>query len=73
MVTFLMYVEKYFLHVAQFSSWHSDSQLKRYSGKPEIISIQDYKMWTNELSTQERVCNLNCFDLRVEKKINSFF
>jgi hypothetical protein len=37
MVTFLMYVEKHIPHVAHFSSWHSDSRLKRYSGKRELF------------------------------------
>jgi hypothetical protein len=32
-----MYIQKPILHVAHFSSWHSDSQLKRYSDKHELF------------------------------------
>jgi hypothetical protein len=34
-----MYVEKHVLHVAHFSSWHSDSRSKRYSGKSDFVLI----------------------------------
>jgi hypothetical protein len=36
-VTFLMYVEKHIPHMAHFSSWHSNSRLKRHSGKHELF------------------------------------
>ena len=37
MVTILMYVEKHIPHMVHFSSWHSDSQLKRYNEKCELF------------------------------------
>jgi hypothetical protein len=36
-LTILMYVEKHIPHVVHFSSWHSNSQLKRYSEKCELF------------------------------------
>jgi hypothetical protein len=32
-----MYVQKHIPHVAHFSSWHFDSQLKEHSGKHELF------------------------------------
>jgi hypothetical protein len=36
-VIFLMCVQKHIPHVVHFSSWHSNSGLKRYSGKIELF------------------------------------
>jgi hypothetical protein len=36
-VTFFKCVVKHIFHVAHFSSWHSNSQLKKYSGKRELF------------------------------------
>jgi hypothetical protein len=49
-VTFLMYVEKHIPHVAPLSSWHSDSRLKRYSGKLELFWSSGKKHFKKKLN-----------------------